>query len=152
MKRVSFRSGLALLAALVLIGPLGAAVPVPTSGTEPPPIEGQPIARVGGGWLGLRIEAGTFRLRFYDSHRQPVAPDVARAVLRWKSNRRVAREVAILTPGADPNLMTSERTVPPPYSFRVTIVLLRAGTGGSESDEAGAESITVDFRQEPDRS
>lgn len=149
MKRVSFRSGLALLMALVLSGPLGWAAPAP--GGEPPPIEGQPIARAGGGWLGLRVEAGTFRLRFYDSRRQPVTPDAARAVLRWKSNRRVAREVAILTPGSDPAVMTSDRTVPPPYSFRLTIVLLRAGAGDSEAAEAGAESIVVDFRQEPGR-
>jgi hypothetical protein len=29
-------------------------------------------------------------LRFYDANKKPIAPDVARGVLRWKSNRRIA--------------------------------------------------------------
>ena len=150
MKAMPFGPSLALLIALATFaGSLWAApAPVAAAGEEEAKIEGQAIARAGGGWLGLKVEGGTFRLRFYDANKKPIAPDVARAVLRWKSNRRIAREVAVLTLGGEPNLMTSEKSVPPPYSFRLTLVLLRTGSGESEADEAGAESIAIDFRQE----
>jgi hypothetical protein len=153
MNGMPFRLGLALLIMLVTAGVPASAAPVAATGSagaeEEPKIEGQAIARAGGGWLGLKVEGGTFRLRFYDANKKPVAPDAARAVLRWKSNRRVAREVAILTPSGEPNLMTSEKSVPPPYNFRLTLVLMRAGSGESEADEAAAEAISIDFRQEP---
>ena len=152
MKRTAFRLGLALLITWVTaFGPMRAApatAAVSPGADEEPKIEGQAIARAAGGWLGLKVEGGTFRLRFYDANKKPIAPDVARAVLRWKSNRRIAREVAVLTLGGEPNLMTSEKSVPPPYNFRLTLVLLRTGSGESEADEAGAESIAIDFRQE----
>ena len=146
MKSVSLRLGLALVFVLSVMSGWGTA---PALASEESKIEGQSIARAGGGWLGLKVESGAFRLRFYDAKKQPMAPDVARAVLRWKSNRRLAREVAVLTPGGGSNLMTSERSVPPPYNFRLTIVLMRASTGDAEADEAAAETIVVDFRQEP---
>ena len=120
-----------------------APAPVAAAGEEEAKIEGQAIARAGGGWLGLKVEGGTFRLRFYDANKKPIAPDVARAVLRWKSNRRIAREVAVLTLGGEPNLMTSEKSVPPPYSFRLTLVLLRTGSGESEADEAGEAMLSA---------
>jgi hypothetical protein len=151
MKEIPFRLLLVLLGALTGGGAWSraAATSAPAAATEEAPkIEGQAIARVGGGWLGLKVEGGAFRLRFYDADKKPVAPDVGRAILRWKSNRRIAREVAVLTPGGGPNLMASEKSVPPPYNFRLTIVLMRAGAGDSEADEAAAESISVDFRQD----
>jgi hypothetical protein len=151
MKGMPFRLSLALLTGLAPAGVLAQAANAPASAAveESPKIEGQAIARAGGGWLGLKVEGGTFRLRFYDADKKPVAPDAARAVLRWKSNRRIAREVAILTPAGEPNLMTSEKSVPPPYNFRLTIVLMREGAGDSEAEEASAEAIAVDFRQDP---
>lgn len=152
MKGMPFRLSVILLISLASAGFPAKAAPAPVpAGTveEEAKIEGQAIARAGGGWLGLKVEGGTFRLRFYDANKKPVAPDAARAVLRWKSNRRIAREVAILVPGGGPNMMTSEKSVPPPYNFRLTIVLMREGTGDSEADEAAAEAIAVEFRQEP---
>ena len=146
MISVFMRPGLALLLILTVVNGWGTAS---ARASEESKIEGQSIARAGGGWLGLKVESGTFRLRFYDANKQPVAPDVPRAVLRWKSNRRIAREVVVLTPGGGPNLMTSERTVPPPFNFRLTIVLMRASTGDTEADDAAAETIVVDFRQDP---
>ena len=138
-------------AALVLAGlallpftPASAATPPPKAVPAPAAkIEGQEIARPGKGFLGLRIEEGTFRLAFYDEARKPVPADVSRAVLRWDPSYKIGKERVVLTPGGEPNLLTSPRNIRPPYQFRLTLTLLRDGAAG---DEAG-EVIVVDFRQ-----
>ena len=72
MISVFMRPGLALLLILTVVNGWGTAS---ARASEESKIEGQSIARAGGGWLGLKVESGTFRLRFYDANKQPVAPD-----------------------------------------------------------------------------
>lgn len=109
---------------------------------EPPAtIEGTTIAR-GTGFLGLQIVNGNFKLSFYDAKKKPVAPDVTTAVLRWNVNYQPGPERVTLTPGGGMNSLTSVRVIRQPYSFRVTLLLLK-GSG----DEADTETFQVDFSQ-----
>ena len=109
---------------------------------EPPgKIDGVTVAR-GTGFLGLQIVGGHFKLSFYDAKKKPVAPDVTSAVLRWKVNYQPDLEHTQLTPGGGPNALTSEKVIRGPYSFRLTVLLLKG-----EGEAASVESISVDLQQ-----
>lgn len=108
---------------------------------EPPPkIEGMEIARSAGGFLGLQVVGGNFKLAFYDKDKKPVAPNVGRAVLRWTPNYKPGNEVYVLGAG-DGKSLTAEKTVRPPYSFKLFMSLF------VEGKEDPVESYVVDFRQ-----
>jgi len=109
---------------------------------EPPPkIEGKEIARGEKGFLGLQVVDGTFKLNFYDAKKKPIAPDVARAVLRWTPNYKPGTEVYVLGPGGDGKSLTAPRVVRPPYQFKLFLSLFADG-GENPSD-----SFVVDFAQ-----
>ena len=111
---------------------------------EPPPkIAGMEIAR-GDRFLGLEVVNGVFKLSFYDAKKKPVPPDVARAVLRWDPKYKVGQERTVLSPGGGVNVMTSEKTVRPPYNFKLFITLLKQAT---EGEDPVGETIVVDFKQ-----
>ncbi|MBI5770564.1 MAG: hypothetical protein HZA93_22495 [Verrucomicrobia bacterium] len=101
-------------------------------------IEGMEIPR-GGGFLGLQVVNGTFRLSFYDAKKKPAAPDVVRAVLRWNVSYQKQPERVILVPGD--KALVADKTVRPPYSFKLFLSLFKG-----EGDE-NAENLTVDFSQ-----
>jgi hypothetical protein len=101
-------------------------------------IDGMEISR-GSGFLGLQIVNGTFKLSFYDAKKKAVAPDVARAALRWNVNYQKQPERAVLLPsGKD---LVADKTVRPPYNFRLYISLFKG-----DSDD-NLESFTVEFSQ-----
>lgn len=104
-------------------------------------IEGMTIPR-GSTFLGLQIVNGTFKLTFYNSKKKPVPPDVTRANLRWNVRTESLPERTVLNPGGDPNSLTSSKIVKPPYSFSLTIILVKG-----EGDNAPTEIFTVDFHQ-----
>jgi len=106
----------------------------------PAKIDGLTIAR-GAGFLGLQIVGGHFKLSFYDAKKKPVAPDVASAVLRWKVNYQPELEHTQLTPGGGPNSLTSEKVIRQPYSFRLTLLLLKG------DDDENPETLQIDFNQ-----
>lgn len=110
---------------------------------EPPPkIEGIEVARPGG-FLGVQVVDGKFRVSFYDAKKKPVAPNVARAMLRWDPKGKTGQDRAVLTPGGGPNSLASDKYVRPPYNFKLFITLMKEG-----ADEAApAESYVIDFRQ-----
>ncbi|HUR59128.1 MAG TPA: hypothetical protein VM029_15540 [Opitutaceae bacterium] len=111
---------------------------------EPPPkIEGMEVSR-GDRFLGLQIVDSVFKLSFYDAKKKPVAPDVARAVLRWDPKYKVGQERTVLSPGGGMNSMTSEKTIRPPYNFKLFITLLKQA---SEGEDPVGETIVVDFKQ-----
>lgn len=112
---------------------------------EPAKIEGMEIARGSHGFLGLQIVNGTFKMSFYDAKKKPVAPDVAQAVLRWDAKIKAPPERVVLVPGGGANTFISEKIVRPPYSYKLTILLLPAAPEGTEPV---AEVLNVDFRQE----
>ena len=111
---------------------------------EPPArIAGMEIARGAKGFLGLELVEGTFKLSFYDAKKKPMAPDVARAALRWDVKYKVGQERSVLNPSGDGKSLSSPKTVRPPYAFKLFITLLKEAV---EGEDAAGESFTVDFR------
>jgi hypothetical protein len=109
---------------------------------EPPPkIEGKEIARGAKGFLGLQVVDGTFKLNFYDAKKKPIAPDVARAVLRWTPSYKPGTEVYVLGPGADGKSLTAPKVVRPPYQFKLFLSLFADG------GENPTDSFVIDFAQ-----
>ena len=112
---------------------------------EPPPkIEGMEIQRGDRGYLGIKIEDNTFKVRFYDKEKKPMKADAARIALRWNVNYQPNPERTLLEPGDDGKVMSSEKTVRPPHAFKLFITLLNNDAPG---EDPAAESYVVDFRQ-----
>jgi len=112
-----------------------------------PKIEGMEIARGAKGFLGLQLVGGTFKLSFYDMKKKPVAPDVARAMLRWDPKGKVGQERLVLN--RDGMALSSPRPVRPPYVFKLFITLIPEGAATGDGAEAAApagETIVVDFK------
>ena len=100
-------------------------------------IEGIEIPR-GGGFMGIQLVEGTFKLSFYDAKKKPVAPDVTRANLRWTVKNQSLPERVVINP--DGKALTSPKVIKPPYSFSLSIILVKG-----EGDDAATENFTVDF-------
>lgn len=126
---------------------LGAGVLLATAADEkkdgdkgPPKIEGVTIARPNGSFLGLAIKENNFVLTFYDEHKEKMAPDVARAAVRWPVKYQPNDERTVLNPGDDGFSLTSPRTVRPPHNFKVFLLLFVAG------NDDPVESYNLDYR------
>lgn len=112
---------------------------------EPAPkIEGQEVTRPGGGFLGVQIANGAFKINFYDAEKKPTPPDVARAALRWDAKYKVGQERVVLNPGGE-NSLSNPRTIRPPYTFKLFIVLIKDAAADSAENPVG-ESYVLDFR------
>lgn len=103
-------------------------------------IEGMAIARPDGRFLGLEVKDSKFVLSFYDKNKKEMAPDVARATMRWPVKYQPGDERTVLNPAGDGKTLTSGKTVKPPHFFKVYMSLFVEG-----SDEA-VESYAVDYR------
>lgn len=134
-------AGTALLAASFAM----AATPSPKSGPSAPGssdnsdatapvIDGITISRKDGSFLGLTVDGTSFKLRFYDKDKKPVAPDVARAAARWSPVNEKAQYRVILNPVGD--ALVSPAQVRPPLTFRVFFTLFAA-------DGSAVENFTV---------
>ncbi len=119
-----------------------AAPKAPAKKDEIGKIDGQEIPR-GGGFLGLQIVNGNFKLTFYDAKKKPTAPDVARAALRWDAKYKVGNERVVLLPAGDGKSMTAAKAIRPPYMFKLFITLIKEGA----DESAPGETLVVDFRQ-----
>ena len=138
-----------LLSLVVVLSPVALAAPVAVPApvakvAEPPKIEGMEVARAGGGFLGVAIVGGTFKISFYDAKRKPAQADVARALLRWDPKYKQGSERVVLTLAADGKSLASAKTIRPPYAFRLFITLLK-NEAATEESSAG-EVLVVDFR------
>lgn len=111
---------------------------------EKPKIDGQEVARAGGGFLGVQIANGTFKINFYDAEKKPTPPNVARAVLRWDAKYKVGQERLVLNPGGE-NSLSNPKSIRPPYTFKLFIVLIKDAAAESSENPAG-ESYVIDFR------
>lgn len=129
--------------------PAAKATPDPKAAAKtddaPGKIEGFEIPRGERGFLGLQVVNSMFKLTFYDAKKKVVAPDAATAILRWNVSYQKQPERVLLVPGD--KALTSERTIKPPYSFRISIALFKQPLTGGDGSEAGAEMFTVDFSQ-----
>jgi len=101
-------------------------------------IAGISAARANGGYIGIEIAGGGFKLSFYDKKKKQVDCDVARASARWKPNYTIVQERCILNPSGDGKTLTSS-TVRPPYNFKLFLTLL-------SDDEKAVESFVLNFR------
>ena len=107
---------------------------------EPEPkIEGVALTRPNGTYLGLQVVNNNFVLTFYDAKKKKMAPDVARATVRWDVKYQPGPERTVLNPGGGPASLTSEKTVRPPLNFRVFLSLFVEGS------EDAVESYSVDY-------
>jgi hypothetical protein len=131
----------------VVAPPSPTPIPRPTPKNEPakkpePPavIEGMTIPR-GTGFLGIAIVDSTFRLSFYDAEKKPVAPDVARAALRWPVKYQPGDERTVLNLASDGKSLASAFVVRPPYFFKLFITLI-----AEDAPSGAGETFVVDFR------
>jgi hypothetical protein len=139
----------AWVVAVMLSGLLAAQPAAPGKGKdsvkeEAPQIEGMEVSRGDRGFIGVQIVDAKFRLNFYDQDKEPVAPDVSRATLRWDPRYKIGQEQVVLIPGGGPNVLTSERVIRPPYLFKLFIVLVKDAADG---EEPILETHVIDFRQ-----
>jgi hypothetical protein len=102
-------------------------------------IVGVEIARANGGFLGLSISGGGFKLAFYDAKKKPVAIDVASGVARWQPAYKKGGELAPLSPSSDGKALASSKFVQAPHTFKVYLTLFNAAGDA-------VEEHTVDFR------
>jgi hypothetical protein len=109
-------------------------------------IEGVVVPRGDKGFLGIQIINSTYKVTFYDPKKKPTAPDMGRAILRWRPNYKPTEERYVLNPGGDEFSLVSPRVVRPPYVFKLYITLLK-GEAGAEGDQSAGENYVVDFHQ-----
>ena len=109
----------------------------------PPKIEGMEVSRGENGFLGVQIVDGTFRINFYNVKKEPIAPNVARALLRWDPKNKAGQERLVLNPSGDGKALASSKPVAPPYSFKLFIVLSKLT---AEGEDPAPETIVIDFR------
>lgn len=110
----------------------------------PPEVAGYSISRGEKGFLGLKIEGNAFKAYFYDKDKKPVSADVAGVALRWPVQYQPNPERTVLAPTGDGKVMTSDKTVRPPFHFKLFVTLLKSTIPG---DDPGTESYVVDFAQ-----
>ena len=96
----------------------------PAKVEEEPKIPGFVIPRDKGGYLGLTLENGNFKMSFYDAKKKPVKADVIRARARWPVNYKVGNERAVLNPTSDGMALISNHFVRPPYIFKLYLTLM----------------------------
>jgi len=118
MKRAVFL----LFAGLFLTSACGLAADAPAQEKEGT-IAGTSVKRDQGGWLGVEIKGGSFRLTFYNDKKKPIPADRTSAVFRWPVHYQPNDERTQLVPGDDPSVLVSTYPVKPPLSFRLHIAL-----------------------------
>jgi hypothetical protein len=149
---------LALLACLLFAASLSAAPSRPAKTTpsakdaktdkadkskeEEPKIPGTTIPRAKGGYLGLTIEDGQFKLAFYDAKKKAVAADADQAVMRWLVKYQKSDERTSLTRTMDGKALGGGKNVRPPYSFKLFITLFTGEGEGMKTDE----NYVIDFQ------
>ena len=114
-----------------------------TKKKEEPKIEGIVVARGEKGFIGVELVGGAFKITFYDKKKEKIAPDVARAALRWDAKYKLGQERLVLNPGSDGKSLSNPKTIRPPYNFKLFITLLK---DASEAEEAVGETHVIDFR------
>ncbi len=113
--------------------------PTNTKQEEQTKIEGLEIARPDGTFLGLTMDAGRFKLAFYDKDKKPMAVNVQRAVGRWPNVHGPGQNRTVMNVAGDGTFLLGAQFVRPPLSFRLFLILV---TGDSED---GTENYNVDF-------
>jgi hypothetical protein len=105
-------------------------------------IPGQTIDRDGGGYLGLELVNGTFKLSFYDLKKKKIPADRAMAIARWlvKYNKS-GDERCLLNLSSDGNSLVGSKNVRAPYSFKLYLTLFKEAA----EDAPAVENYIIDF-------
>jgi hypothetical protein len=103
-------------------------------------IQGIPIKRAAGGWLGLELKDSNFILTFYNAKKKPVAADRPSAVVWWSVHYQPNAERTELTGGGSPSVLASSYYVKEPHSFKLHMTLLETGS-------TDVETYVVDFSE-----
>jgi hypothetical protein len=122
-----------------------AAPPAQAAEEEETKLDGVVVERTNGGFLTLTMDGKKLVVRFFDSKKKPMTPDVRTGFVRFQfSNRSPERRPLFLT--EDGQGMTHGEPLRPPHVFKAFITL-RTGeaTDADGDDEAGAEKYVVDF-------
>lgn len=101
-------------------------------------IDGLAIPRAVG-FLGLKLVDNHFVLSFYDAKKKQIAPDAARATLRWSVHYQPQDERTVLNPSGDGQTFTSVKFVKPPHRFKLFMSLY------AENGDQPLESFVIDF-------
>jgi hypothetical protein len=104
-------------------------------------IDGLEVSRGDRGYLGIKVEHNTWKVSFYDREKKPVPADVASIALRWPVQYQPNPERALLSPSGGGKVMTSEKTVRPPFAFTLYVTLLK----DPAATDQPAETYVVDF-------
>lgn len=119
---------------LVLLAFAGLALSCLCRAADPAPedekegtVLGTPIARSGGGWLGLEIKDNAFVMTFYNAKKKHTPADASSAVLWWPVHYQPNPERTELVPTGDPAVLASAYSVKAPHTFVLHIVLLFEG-------------------------
>ena len=107
-------------------------------------VKGFEIPRPNGDYLGLEIVGNTFKATFYDKDKKPTTADVSSIALRWPVQYQPNPERTVLTPAGDGQYMTSEKSVRPPFHFRLYVTLLKTDAAGQDQ---AVENYVVEFAQ-----
>jgi hypothetical protein len=107
-----------------------------------PKIPGQTIDRDDGGYLGLELKDGNFKLSFYDKKKKAIPADRAMAIARWlvKYNKS-GDERALLSLSSDGKSLVGSKNVRAPYSFKLYLTLFKEATEGAPA----VENYIIDF-------
>jgi outer membrane biosynthesis protein TonB len=114
-----------------------------TKKKEEPKIEGIVVSRGEKGFMGVEIVGGAFKITFYDKKKEKIAPDVARAALRWDAKYKLGQERIVLNPGADGKSLSNPKVIRPPYHFKLFITLVKET---AEAEDPASETHVIDFR------
>ena len=96
-------------------------------------IQGIPIKRSQGGWLGLELKDSNFILTFYNDKKKPVAADRPSAVVWWSVHYQPNAERTELTAGGSPSVLASSYVVKEPHTYKLHMTLLETGTSDVET-------------------
>jgi hypothetical protein len=110
---------------------------------EEPKIEGIVVSRGERGFMGVELVGGAFKITFYDPKKKPVAPDVARAALRWDAKYKVGQERLVLNPTGDGKSLSNPKTIRGPHNFKLYITLIKEP---AEKEDPVAEVHVIDFK------
>lgn len=113
---------------------------------EEPKIEGITVSRGERGFIGVEIVNSTFKITFYDTKKKKIAPDVARAALRWDPKYKVGSERLVLNPDGDGKSLSSPKSIRPPYNFKLFITLIKEAKEATESQDVAGETHVIDFK------
>src|SRR5688572_2818750 len=110
---------------------------------EEPKIKGIVVSRGEKGFMGVEIVGSSFKITFYDTKKKPIAPDVARAALRWDAKYKVGQERQVLNPTGDGRSLSNPKTIRGPHNFKLYIVLIKEPT---EKEDPTGETHVIDFK------